>query len=50
MSKMHYFRNKVSKIVNRWAPVPPPINLRFWWLAWFGQFVVFQTDYDDIEL
>jgi len=41
MSKMHYFSNKFSKIVK--------LNDR-WWpeVAWFGQIVVFQTDYDEI--
>jgi len=33
---------------------PPPalLNLRFWWpeVAWFGQIVVFQSDYDENKL
>jgi len=34
------------------GPPPAPLNLRYWWpeVAWFGQIVVFQTDYDEIEL
>jgi len=54
---MYYFRNKFSKIammVLRWdfSPSVPSLNLRYWWskVAWIGQIVVFQTDYDEIEL
>jgi len=53
MSEMYYFSNKFSKIAKRWGLCSPAsLNLRFWWpkVAWFGQIVVFQTDYDEIEL
>jgi len=42
---MHYFNNKFSKITK-------PLNLRLWWpeVAWSAQIVIFQTDYDVIEL
>jgi len=40
MSKMHYFRNKFSKIAKRWGGSPPltPLNLQYWWpeVPWFG--------------
>jgi len=53
MSKMNYFSNKFSKIAKRWGSPPPESSfLQFWWskVAWFGQIVVFQTNYDKIEL
>jgi len=53
MSKMHYFSNKFSKIAKRWGLSAPALfNIRFWWLevTRFGQIVVFQTDFDKIEL
>jgi len=33
------------------SPPPAPLSLRFWWpkVAWFGQIVVFQTDYGEIK-
>jgi len=53
MSKMHYFSNKFLKSPS--AGGSPPLAysfLRFWWFefAWFGQTVVFQTNYDEIKL
>jgi len=53
MSKIHYFSNKFSKIVKRWGfPLPAPLNLQYWWpeVPWFGQMLVFETDYDKIKL
>jgi len=53
MSKMHYFSNKFSKIAKRWwLPAPSDLNLQYWWpeVPWFGQIVVFEADYDKIEL
>jgi len=49
MSKMHDFDNEFSKIAKRWDS---PVNLQFRWLeiAWYGQIVVFQTDYGEIKL
>jgi len=43
MSNMHYFSNIFSEII---------LNLRFWWfeVMWFGQIVIFETDYEKIEL
>jgi len=31
---------------------PAPLNLQYWWpeVPWFGQLVVFEADYDEIEL
>jgi len=33
-------------------PPPAPLNLQYWWpeVPWFGQIVVFEVDYDEIEL
>jgi len=53
MYKMHYFSDKFSKISKRWGfPPPVPLNLQYWWLEvpWFDQIVVFEADYDKIEL
>jgi len=51
MPKMHYFSNKFSKTAKR-SPLPAHLNPRFWWLevTWCGQILVFQADYDEIEL
>jgi len=50
MSKMHYFRNTFFKTAKR-SEAPCP-NLWCWWpeVAWFGQIVVFKTDYDETVL
>jgi len=34
------------------SPPLAPLNLQYWWpeVPWFGQIVVFQADYDEIEL
>jgi len=51
--KMYYFRNKFPKIAKHWGwRAPASFNLRFWWpqVTCFGLIVVFQTDYDEIEL
>jgi len=53
MSKMQHFSNKSSKVVKRWGlSAPSLLNLQCWWheVAWFGQIVFFQTDYDKIGL
>jgi len=53
MSKMHYFSNELKKLPSAGGfPHPAPLNLQYWWLEvpWFGQIVVFEADYDEIEL
>jgi len=53
MPKMYYFSNKFSKIAKRWGLfAPSAFNLQYWRpeVTWFGQIVVFQADYDKIEL
>jgi len=54
MSKMRYFSNKFSKIAKRWelSASQRLTTFLYWWseVAWFGQIVVFQTDYGEIEL
>jgi len=53
MSKMHYFSNKFLKLAKRWGlSAIAPLNLQYWWLEvpWFDQIVVFEADYDEIEL
>jgi len=53
MYKMQCFSNTFLKIAKRWGSPPlAPLNLRFGWhkVAWFGQIVLFQTDYDKIKL
>jgi len=51
---MHYFSNNFLKIAKRWWrwALRSGLNLRFWWpkVAWFVQSVVFQTNYDKVEL
>jgi len=53
MSKMHYFVTNFQKSpsVGSFSP-PAPLNLQYWWLevSWFGQIVIFEADYDKIEL
>jgi len=52
VSKMRNFNNKFSKIAKHWGfcvPMQRPINLRFWWRK-VSQILVFQIDYDKIEL
>jgi len=53
MSKMYYFSYKFSKITSAKSS-PPPVPFNFWYwrseVVWFSQIVVFQTDYDEIEL
>jgi len=48
MSKMHYFSKKISKLAKHWRL----FAFQFWWpeVPWFGQIVVFQADYVEIEL
>jgi len=33
-------------------PLTAPLNLQYWWLevSWFSEIVVFEADYDEIEL
>jgi len=53
MSKMHYFSYKFSKMAKTGSvPPPAPLNLLYWWpeVPWFGQMVVFESDYDKIKL
>jgi len=53
LSEMYYFSNKFSKIFKRWGfPPPAPLNLQYWKpeIPWFGQIVVFEADYEEIEL
>jgi len=53
MSKMHNFSNKSSKIAKRcWLSAPNPFKIRYWLpeVAKFGHIVVFQKDYNKIEL
>jgi len=50
---MYYLSNKFSKITERSElSAPSAVNFQFWWPTggYFGQIVVFQTDYDKIEL
>jgi len=43
---MHYFSNTFSKIAKA------RFTFRYWWteVTWFGQIVLFHSDYDEIEL
>jgi len=53
VSKMHYLATNFQKSPSaEGSPLPAPLNLRFWWpeVTWFGEIVVFQTDYDEVEL
>jgi len=54
MPKMHYFKvtNLQKSPSAAGSPPPAPINLQYWWsqVPWFGKIVVFQADYDEIEL
>jgi len=45
---MHYFSNRFSKIAKCWGFFAPSA----WWpeVPWFGQIVVFEADYDEIEI
>jgi len=50
---MHYFSNKFPKTTKHWGlSTSGPLNLQYWWpeVTWYGQIVVFQSDYDEIEL
>jgi len=53
MSKMHYFSKKFSKIAKHWGlSAPSAFYLQYWWpeVPWFDQKVVFEADYNEIEL
>jgi len=53
MSKMHFLVTNfpISSSAGGF-PSPAPLNLQYWRLEvpWFGQIVVFEADYDEIEL
>jgi len=53
VTKMHYFRTNFQKSLSAGGSPPQrQLYLRFGWseVAWFGQIVFFQTDYDEIKL
>jgi len=54
MSKMHYsilVTNFQKSPSARSFPPSAPLNLQYWWpeVPWFGQIVVFEAGYDEIE-
>jgi len=48
--QMHYFSNKFSKIGKRWGLSAPSAHFYDLKLRDLPKFVVYQTDYDEIEL
>jgi len=53
MPKMRYLNNKLSKIAKRWGqrfPSSPLPSILWPEVAWFAQIVIFQTNYNEIEL
>jgi len=54
MSKMHYFRDKFSKIAKRWGLSAPsaasPSLLMTWSSVIWPKIVVYEANYDEVEL